>query len=121
MDGSDAARALADGFLDFFAEHEALLRVVDLATSEGDERFRQLRVRLLNGVFLAIQELVDEARAVGRLGDDADPGAIASVLTTMLAHVSAHTRGYQAWGVELEALASTMAAMIDRAVGPESA
>jgi AcrR family transcriptional regulator len=109
----EAARALADGFLAFFEQHQAMLRVVDLATSEGDERFRQLRIRLLNGVFLALRDLVDRARLAGRLVDGVDPGAAAGVLTTMLAHVSAHQPGYEPWGVQRDALAQTMAALID--------
>jgi AcrR family transcriptional regulator len=112
-DGPEAARALADGFLSFFDEHQAMLRVVDLATTEGDERFRLLRIRLLNGVFLSLQDLAYQAGVAGRLADGVEPGAAAGVLTTMLAHVSAHQPGYEAWGVERDALAETMATMID--------
>jgi AcrR family transcriptional regulator len=112
-EGPDAATALADGFLTFFDEHRAMLRVIDLATTEGDERFRRLRVRLLNGVFLALQDLATRARTAGRLATGVDPGAAAGVLTTMLAHVSAHQPGYEAWGVQRDALADTMATMVD--------
>lgn len=114
--GPDAARALANGFLAFFEDHQSLLRVVDLAALEGDDRFRGLRTRLLNGVFLALRDLVDEAAASGRLADGVEPGAAAAVLTTMLAHVSAHRRGYEGWGVEGDALARTMATLIDWSV-----
>lgn len=120
-DGPEAARALAEGFMDLFRDHEALLRAVDLATVEGDERFRALRVRLLNGVFLALQSLVDAAGAAGRAPADSDPGAVAGVLTTMLAHVSAHRPGFASWGVEAEQLTAAMAAMIDWSVrGPRA-
>jgi AcrR family transcriptional regulator len=112
-EGPEAARALADGFLAFFDQHQAMLRVVDLATAEGDVRFRQLRIRLLNGVFLALQDLAERAGRAGRLAAGVEPGAAAGVLTTMLAHVSAHQPGYEAWGVEREALAQTMGTMID--------
>ena len=89
------------------------MRVVDLATGEGDERFRELRVRLLNGVFLALRSLADENRAGGRIPSDVDPGAVAGVLTTMLAHVSAHRPGFASWGVGAEKLTETMATMVD--------
>ena len=115
-DSPDAAAALADGFLDFFEEEAAMLRAVDLATTEGDERFRVLRIRLLNGVFLALQELLYQAHAAGRLADGLAPGAAASVLTTMLAHVSAHARGFETWGVDRATLAQTMGTMIDWSV-----
>lgn len=115
-DSPEAARALAQGFLDFFAEHGDLLRVVDLEVLEGDGRFRQLRIRLFNGVFLALQDLVHEFRAAGNLPESVSPGAVASVLTTMLAHVSAHQPGYQAWGVSGPELADTMTDVIDWAI-----
>ncbi len=44
------------------------------------------------------------------------PGAAAGVLTTMLAHVSAHARGFETWGVDRTALAQTMSTMIDWSV-----
>ncbi len=112
-EGADAARGLAEGFMAFFRDNEALLRVVDLATGEGDERFRELRIRLLNGVFLALRSLVDDNRAAGRVPADTDPGAVAGVLTTMLAHVSAHRPGFASWGVGAGELTETMATMVD--------
>jgi AcrR family transcriptional regulator len=112
-DGPGAARGLASGFLAYFDRHAAMLRVIDLASTEGDERFRSLRLRLLNGVFLALRELADEAGAAGRLAVGVDPGAAAAILTTMLAHVSAHQPGFAAWGVEGAELAETMATLID--------
>lgn len=120
-EGPDAAATLSDGFLRFFDEHQAMLRVIDMATAEGDERFRQLRIHLLNGVFLALRDVVEQAAAAGRLDPGIDPGAAAGVVTTMLAHVSAHQPGYEVWGVSREALAHTMASVIDRTVrGPNN-
>lgn len=116
-DRAEAAAGLADGFLTFFDRHRAMLRVIDLATIEGDERFRELRTRLLNGVFLSLQELAESAAKDGRLAPGISPGAAAGILTTMLAHVSAHQPGYAAWGVERDALAETMATLVDWTVG----
>ncbi len=118
-DSSAAARALADGFLEFFAEHGDLVRVVDLAALEGDERFRQLRVRLFNGVYLALHDLVHESRAAGQSPGSMSPGAVASVLTTMLAHVSAHRPGFETWGVFADDLAEAMTAVIDWSIRGE--
>ena len=115
--GPEDAAALAEGFLMFFDDHAAMLRVIDLATIEGDERFRALRIRLLNGVFLALRELAEHAEAVGRLAPGVAPGAAAGILTTMLAHVSAHQAGFASWGVERDELAETMATLVDWTVG----
>lgn len=120
-ESGDAATGLADGFLAFFAQHGQLLRVADLAALEGDDRFRQLRTRLFNGVFLALQDLAHEARAAGAIDSAASPGGIASVLTTMLTQVSSHRRGFEAWGVSADELGQTMASVIDATIrGAES-
>lgn len=111
-----AADELAAGFLRFFEEQQSLLRVIDLATLEGDERFRQLRTRLLNGVYLALQDLVHESRARGIVSPSTNPAAVAGVLTTMLAHVSSHRSGLASWGVGSDDLATTMASIIDWSV-----
>ena len=113
----EAAAALAEGFLIFFDHHSAMLRVIDLATIEGDERFRALRIRLLNGVFLALRELAEKAEAAGRLAPGVAPGAAAGILTTMLAHVSAHQSGFASWGVARGELAETMATLLGWTVG----
>ncbi len=115
-DGDSAAKGLAHGFMAFFHEHGNLLRVCDLAALEGDDRFRQLRTRLFNGVFLALQDLAHEARAAGQIPTESSPGALASVLTTMLAHVSAHQPGFEAWGVSSSELTQTMASVVERSM-----
>ncbi|MEZ5166970.1 MAG: TetR family transcriptional regulator [Acidimicrobiales bacterium] len=121
-DDPAAASALAEGFLRFFEHHQSMLRVVDLAATEGDERFHQLRVRLLNGVFLALQELVYESQAGGCDDGKPEPGGAAGVLTAMLAHVSAHVPGYAAWGISRQALADAMASYVRWSVaGPPPA
>jgi AcrR family transcriptional regulator len=117
---TEAPVALAEGFLTFFDDHAAMLRVIDLASIEGDERFRDLRIRLLNGVFLALRELAEAAEAAGRLAPGVAPGAAAAILTTMLAHVSAHQSGFASWGVERDELSETMAALLGWTVGAGS-
>ena len=103
-----AARHASEGFLDFWTTHRAVLGVLDLASTEGDERFRDLRTRLLNGPTAA---MVDVAVASGAAGD---PMAAAGVLVAMLAHVSNHQVGLERWGVDRSALVATMAGVLRR-------
>ena len=103
-----AARHASEGFLDFWTDHRAVLGVLDLASTEGDERFRDLRTRLLNGPTAA---MVDVAVASGAAGD---PMAAAGVLVAMLAHVSNHQVGLERWGVDRSALVATMAGVLRR-------
>ncbi|MEO5839925.1 MAG: TetR family transcriptional regulator [Acidimicrobiales bacterium] len=108
-----SSRALAHGFLDFWERNGALMTVIDHASLEGDQRFRQIRTRLLNGVTLAL-----EAVATASTNDDArEARALAGVLTSMLSHVAAHRRGLEDWGIERRDLQATMARIIADVLG----
>ena len=54
------ALGVADGFLSVWDRHRAVLRVVDLATDEGDQRFRDLRTRFLREPSEALVEVLAE-------------------------------------------------------------
>ena len=93
------ALELADAFLEFWEQHRPVLRVVDLATDEGDRRFRNIRIRLLND---GHQRAGRRHRALQRRRQAAagvDPMATAGVLVAMLAHVAAHRYGFEFWGI----------------------
>jgi AcrR family transcriptional regulator len=95
----DTALQLVDEFMAFWEEHRAVLRVMDLATEEGDRRFHRIRTRLLNDITNALADVVRSSREQGRLPIDVDPMATAGVLVSMLAHVAAHQYGFEFWGI----------------------
>lgn len=105
------ALAVADGFIDFWDRHHSVLRVVDLATGEGDGRFQSIRTRLLNEVTVALREVIDEQQGRARRGD-VDPMATAGVLSAMLAHVSAHRYGFEFWGIRTRDIRTAMARIL---------
>ena len=106
-----SAQRLAEGFLDFWQQHEAVIRVVDLAIGEGDERFRGIRTHLLNPVTLALRDAIAAGRNAG-----VDPAAHAAVLVSMLAHVAEHRHGLEAWGVSGESARDSMARILAGAI-----
>lgn len=110
--GYESAEALADEVLTFWADHQPVLRVVDLATDEGDGRFANVRTRLLNDLNNALAAAAREQQKAGRGQQGLDPNAVAGVLVAMLAHVSAHRLGFEFWGVRSEELRATMARII---------
>jgi AcrR family transcriptional regulator len=110
--GYETAEALADTVLTFWAEHQPLLRVVDLATDEGDGRFANVRTRLLNDLNNALAAAARDHQHTGRGQADVDPNAVAGVLVAMLAHVAAHRLGFEFWGVRTADLRTTMARII---------
>lgn len=108
----ETALGLADGVLDFWETHRAVLRVMDLATDEGDERFHKIRVALLNELTNALAEVIEASAKAGRLPSDLDPMAVAGVLVSMLAHVAAHRYGFEFWGIRTDDLQRSMARII---------
>jgi AcrR family transcriptional regulator len=110
--GYDGACALADEFFAFWEENQPVLRVVDLATEEGDGRFRTIRTWLLNDLTNALTEVVAQLKAEGRHPDEVDPSAVAAVLVSMLAHVAAHRYGLEFWGIRTNDVRTAMARIL---------
>ncbi len=96
-DGGDAAARLVDAFVDLWDRHHAILRVVDLATSEGDLRFRNIRTHLLSQVTDALRDAIVKSSNGGL-----DPRAHAATLVSLLAHVAEHRYGFEFWGIKLD-------------------
>ncbi len=114
LEGEAMATALelVDAFLVFWDSHRSVLRVVDLATDEGDGRFQKIRVRLLNDITTALAEVVRQAQKAGRIPKTIDPMAAAGVLVAMLAHTAAHQYGFEFWGIRTAKLRQSMARQV---------
>jgi AcrR family transcriptional regulator len=96
--GYQTALDLTDAFFEFWDQHRPILRVVDLSTDEGDRRFRNIRVRLLNAVTTELAGVVGRLQAEGKnLG--VEPLAQAGTLVTLLANVAAYHTGFELWGI----------------------
>ena len=111
-EGWETALALADGFVETWEKHRSVLRVIDLATDEGDQRFRAVRTRLLGAPAEALVAVLEQRRR----GGSADAYAEAGVLVSMLAHVAAHRAGLEQWGATDAGLRETMARLVFIAV-----
>lgn len=100
--GYSAATELVDAMLDLWERHRAVMRVVDLSTAEGDLRFRNIRVHLLNEVTEALRRAIQESQRQRRLRRGPDPMAQAAALVSMLVHVAAHRYGFEFWGIRTD-------------------
>jgi AcrR family transcriptional regulator len=96
-DGSKSSAKLVDAFIDLWDRHHAILRVVDLATAEGDLRFRNIRTHLLSQVTDALRDAIVKAS-----NGDLEPRAHAAALVSLLAHVAEHRYGFEFWGIRLD-------------------
>ncbi len=117
--GDDAfatALELVDAFLAFWDDHRPVLRVMDLATDEGDGRFQKIRVRLLNDITKALADVTRHAQSTGGLPRGLDPMAVAGTLVSMLAHTAAHQYGFEFWGIRTAKVREAMARQLSWAV-----
>jgi AcrR family transcriptional regulator len=110
--GGTAAAALVDGFLDFWRQHDAILRVVDLAAAEGDRRFARIRMKLLNSVVQALTEAIAELQRAGKVDAEVHAAATAGALVTMLAASAAHTKAFDSWSVKDAELRSGLTRLV---------
>ena len=106
--GWDSSLEVSDAFIELWEGHRSILRLIDLATDEGDRRFRDVRTQLLgvptNALVTVLRNRPDRTVV--------DPLADAGVLVSMLAHVSAHLEGLQSWGADRAELRRSMARVV---------
>ena len=117
--GADAfatSLELVDAFLEFWDQHRPVLRVMDLATDEGDGRFQKIRVHLLNDITKALAGVTRRSQADGGLPKGLDPMAVAGSLVSMLAHTAAHQYGFEFWGIRTAKLREAMGRQVSWAI-----
>lgn len=102
-----SAEGLVDQFMAFWQAHGAVLRVVDLAIAEGDQRFRSIRTRLLAPVVAGLRDVSADLDRT-----DHDPVAAGAVLMSMLAHVAEHQSLLLVWEVDVPSVRETLVAVI---------
>ena len=82
---------------------------MDLAALEGDTRFRDTRVQMLNSVTNAFADVI---AALRKDNDDAEPNAMSGALVAMLAHTAAHQDGFESWDIHVRDLRRAMANLV---------
>jgi AcrR family transcriptional regulator len=104
----DAARALVDGFIDYWDRHRAVLRTRNLAAQEGDARFREVRNQA-NAPFLDgfARQISDPALA---------PRAAAAALVALLERMAAFHHELEPMGIPRTDLVETTARIVYRTV-----
>ena len=114
--GTAAAESIVDSFLELWERHRAILKVVDLATAEGDLRFQSARTHLLNAITVGLRDVIEDSRTAGGLPKDTDPMAHAATLVSMLAHVAQHSYGFEFWGIRMGDMRKSLARILFAAV-----
>ena len=86
------ARAFVQGYVDFWQAHRVVFRVRNLASEEGDERFRVLRERSIRPLLNVMAARIEAGDATH---DDVSGYAQAGVVAAMLERISAIYGSYQ--------------------------
>jgi AcrR family transcriptional regulator len=114
--GLDDARALVDGFVDYWDRHRAVLHTRNLAAQEGDERFREVRNRTLREFMASLQAKIAEARAAGRVVGEMSPVAASAALVALIERMAAFHRELEQLGITRADLVETTARIIHQTV-----
>lgn len=95
----DTCAELVDGFISFWRDNAALMRVLDLTAAEGDSRFRRMRTKLLNDLTVELADLIRRFRDAGKHPADINPMAVSGLLVSMLARVAGHLEGFEEFDI----------------------
>lgn len=113
-EGLVKARAIAEAFIDHWDAHQAVLRVRNHASDEGDERFQMLRARTMTPVLQHLARVIEEHRdhdpAMGH------PAAAAAAMAAILERLAAYHRELEMLGVTREQLVTSTADILHRTV-----
>ncbi|HET7530330.1 MAG TPA: TetR family transcriptional regulator [Mycobacteriales bacterium] len=109
--GVASAEGLVDGFLEFWRDHRATLRVVDLLSTEGDKRFRHQRVLMLNAMTKALAAEIAQLQGDGK-DSGVEPMAMAGALIGMLVNLAGHRAGFEAWDIRFDEVREAMVRLI---------
>jgi AcrR family transcriptional regulator len=95
---SQTAIAFVNRFSDFWEQHRTVIRVVELLSEEGDQRFQRIRKRIVFDVTEAL------AAAIRKYHPESptpfDPMGAAGALVSMLAHVATYVGELPYWHIK---------------------
>ena len=114
--GLDDARAVVEGFVEYWDRHRAVLRTRNLAAQEGDERFREVRNRTLTPFLTTLTAKIEDARRRARVVGELSPLAASAALVAMIERMAAFHRELEPIGISRADLVETTARIIHHTV-----
>jgi AcrR family transcriptional regulator len=92
-------RAFVVGFMKFWDDHRAILRVRNLKAEEGDQHFRDSRNRSTQRLLKRLVDKVTEAQAAGRVAPEISAYAAAGAMMSILERLTAYQTEFERRGV----------------------
>lgn len=115
-EGLERARAIVLAFIELWDRHHAALRVRNLASDEGDDRFKAVRGRAMSPVLRGLARQFEASQRAGRVSTSEDPRAAAAAMGAILERMGAYHRELANSGVSREKLIETSARILHRGV-----
>jgi AcrR family transcriptional regulator len=110
--GFEATRTFVAAFINYWDEHKAILRVRNLRSEEGDQRFRALRLSANDGIMGLFIEKVTAAKESGRLSDEMNTFTTAGAMMAVLERLAAFHVEFERRGVSRTAMVTTIARLL---------
>jgi AcrR family transcriptional regulator len=115
-EGLGRARGIVDGYIRHWDHHHAVLRVRNLASDEGDARFRAVRGRSTGPVLRGLARLIEESQSRGQVSREENPRAAAASMGAILERMAAYHVELESGGVSRQDLVETCARILHRIV-----
>ena len=116
-EGMQRARVIVESFIDHWDKHQAVLRVRNMASDEGDIRFRELRSRTMRPLLQELAQAIREHR--GDSNASVHPYAAAAAMAAILERLAAYHQELELVGVTREHLVESSAHILHRTVTGE--
>ena len=114
--GFAACKELVAGYVKYWDEHRAVLRVRDLAAAEGDQRFRAVRNESMSIITDRLCEKIADAQHAGAVAPSITPYAAASAMVAMMGRMAAYHRELESRGLTPDELVETVARIVFQTV-----
>jgi AcrR family transcriptional regulator len=106
--GLDDVRRFVAAFIEYWDEHKAILRVRNLRSEEGDERFRTLRIDANATIMREFTAKIHAAQEDGRVSKRLNPYAAAAAMMSVLERMAAFHVEFERRGISRRALVETV-------------
>lgn len=110
--GLAQARRLVDAFILHWDAHQAVLRIRNLASDEGDARFLRVRSEAMKPVLDGLARQVAHFQKAGAIHADVHPHAAAAAMASILERLAAYHAELESIGVTRAELVETSARIL---------
>ncbi len=114
--GLETARGIVDAFIRHWDQHQAVLRLRNLASDEGDLRFRKVRRRAMTPILTQLAARIRESQEAGKISKQMNPHAAAAALAAILERLAAYHTELEYLGVTRDDLVETSACILFQTV-----